>query len=51
MKFRRRYDFGKLFHISRFDIDDIEALVLDVKIPEVDSEIVATDECLSIAID
>ena len=51
MEFRSRDDLCKLFHVGRLDINNVEALVLDVEVPEVDSQIVATNECLSIAVD
>jgi hypothetical protein len=44
-------DLSELFHVRWFDIDNIEALVLNVEIPEVDSEIVGTDKGLAITID
>ncbi len=51
MKFCSCYNFRKLFHICRFDIDDIEALILDVQIPEIDSQVVAADKGLAITVD
>lgn len=51
MKFSCRDHLCQLFHICWLDVDDIEALVLDVQIPQVDTEIITTDECLPIAID
>ncbi len=44
------YDLCELFHVCRFDVDDVEALILNVEIPEVDSKIVTADECLAIAV-
>lgn len=44
-------DFGEFFHVRRLDVDDVEALILDVKVPEIDAEVVAADEGLSVAID
>ena len=51
MEFCSSNNFSELFHINRLDVNDIEALVLNVKIPKVYSEVVTTDKCLSIAID
>lgn len=51
MKFSSCDDLRKLLHVGRLDIDNVEALVLDVEVPKVDSQIIATDERLSIAID
>lgn len=43
-------DFCQLLHIRRFDIHNIEALVLDVEVPQVDSEIVAADKGLAVTV-
>src|SRR2546423_13552368 len=51
MKFRSRYHFCEFFHVRRFDINDVEALVLYVQVPEVDAKVITTDKCLSIAVD
>jgi hypothetical protein len=51
MEFRSRYHFRQLFHVCRFDVNDIEALVLDVQIPKVDAKIVTANKRFSIAID
>jgi len=51
MEFRSRYHFCQLFHVCRFDVNDIEALVLNVQIPKVDAKIVAANKRLSIAVD
>ena len=50
MKFGRGDDLGKLLHVSWLDVDDVEALVLDIQIPEVDSKIVTADKGLAIAV-
>ena len=47
----RRYDFRKLFHISRFDVNDVEALILYIEVPEIDSKVVTADEGLAVAVD
>lgn len=51
VKFSRCNDFCELFHVSRLDIDDIETLVLDVKVPQIYSQVIRADECLSITVD
>jgi hypothetical protein len=51
MEFGSRYHLGELFHIRWLDINNIEALVLDVKIPEIYSQVVAANESLPIAVD
>ena len=50
MKLCRRDDFCQFLHICRFDINNIEALVLDVEIPHVNPKIVTADKCLSITV-
>jgi hypothetical protein len=40
----------KLLHVRWLDVDNVEALVLDVEVPEVNPQIVATDERLSITV-
>jgi len=44
-------DFGQFLHICRLYINDVEALVLDIEIPQIDPEIVTADEGFAIAID
>ena len=44
-------DLSQFLHVGRLDIDNIKALVLNVEVPEVDSEVIAADECLTIAVD
>lgn len=36
---------------NSLDVNDLEALVVNIQIPEIDSKIITTDEKLSIAID
>jgi hypothetical protein len=43
-------DLGELLHVGRLYINDVEALVLDVEIPQVDAKIVAADEGLPVAV-
>ena len=51
MEFRRSDDLCELLHVRRLYIDDVEALVLDVEIPEVNAQVVAADERLPITVD
>lgn len=51
MEFGCCNDLGEFFHVSWFDVNDIEALILDVEIPEIDPQVVTTDEGLSVAVD
>lgn len=46
-----RDDLGQLLHIGGLDINDIEALILYVQVPEVDAQIIAADVRLSITVD
>lgn len=50
MEFSCSDDFCELLHVGRLDVDNVEALVLDVQVPEIDSQVIATDESLSIAV-
>lgn len=50
MELCRGNDLGQFFHICWLDVDYVEALVLDIKIPKVDSKIVATDEGFAVAV-
>lgn len=51
VKFGGGNDLGQLFHISGFDVHDIEALILDIQVPEVDSQIIAAYESFAVAVD
>ena len=44
-------DFSELFHIDGLDVDDVEALVADVEVPEVDTKVVCADVRLAIRVD
>lgn len=44
-------DLGEFLHVGRFDIHNVEALVLDVEVPQVDPEIVTADKGLAITVD
>lgn len=37
MEFGSSNDFSELFHVGWLDIDNVEALVLDVEIPKIDA--------------
>lgn len=43
-------DLGKFLHVGRLDIHNVEALVLDVEVPQIDPEIVTADEGLAITV-
>lgn len=43
-------DLRQLLHVCRFDIHNVETLVLDVEVPQVDSEIVTADKGLAITV-
>jgi hypothetical protein len=51
MEFRSSYDFSQLFHVCWFDVYNVEALILDVQIPKINSKVVAADESLAITVD
>ena len=51
MEFGGRDHFRQLLHVRRLDIDDVEALILNIKVPQVHAQIVATDECFPVAVD
>ena len=43
-------DLGQFFHVCWLDIHDVETLVLNVQIPEVDSQVITADVGLAVAI-
>lgn len=51
MEFSSSNDLGQLFHVDWLNVDDVKALIANIKIPQVDSEIVCADVCLSIRVD
>ena len=51
MEFGSSNDFGELFHVCRFNVHNVETLVLNIEIPQIDAEIVTADEGLTIAVD
>lgn len=44
-------DFSQLLHVRRLDVDNVEALILNVEIPKIDTEVVTADKGLTIAVD
>lgn len=46
-----RDDFRELLHVRRFDVHNVKALILDIKVPEVDPKIVAADKRLAVTVD
>lgn len=50
MKFCSRDDFCQFFHIGWFNVHNIEALILNIQVPKIYSQIITADECLSIAV-
>ena len=50
MEFSGSNDFGELFHVGRFDIDNVKALVLDIEVPKVDTKIITAYEGLSVTV-
>src|ERR1700753_3523132 len=51
MKLRRCDDLCQLLHVRGLDIDDVEALVLDIEIQKIYPQVVGGDESLAIAVD
>ena len=51
MELRGRNNLSQLLHVCGFDVDYVEALVLDVEVPEVDPQIIAANERFAIAVD
>ena len=41
----------ELLHVGRLDVDNVKALVLNVKVPEIYAQIIAANERFSIAVD
>ena len=50
MELSGRDDLGQLLHVCGLDVNDIEALVLNVEVPQVDPEVVAADEGFPVAV-
>ncbi len=51
MKLGSGNDLGQFLHVGWFDVDNVEALILDVEIPQVDAEIITADEGLAVTVD
>ena len=51
MELRSCDDFSELFHVRRLDIDNVEALILDIEVPEVYPQVIRADVGFSIAVD
>lgn len=43
-------DLGEFLHVRWLDIHNVEALVLNVEVPQVDAEVIATDKGLAVAV-
>lgn len=43
-------DLGQLLHVGRLDVNNVEALILDVEVPQVDAQVVTADIGLAIAV-
>lgn len=50
VKLSRRDDLGQFLHVGGLDVDDVEALVLYIEVPEVDAQVVTADKRLSVAV-
>lgn len=51
VKLRRCNYFCKLLHVCRFDIHNVEALVLNIQVPQVDPQIITAYEGLPVTVD
>lgn len=51
VEFCGRNNLSQLLHVRWLDIDDVEALILNIQVPEVYPQIIGRDERLSIAVD
>ena len=45
-KYKTEPRLGKVLHVWRFYVDDGEALICDVQVPQVHPQVICTDECL-----
>lgn len=50
MELGRGNDFGELFHIRGLDIHNVEALVLNIEVPQVHTEIITADKGFTITV-
>lgn len=44
------YHLGQLLHVGWLDVDNVEALVLYIQVPEVDAQIITADKRLPVAV-
>lgn len=51
VEFGGRDNFCELLHVGWLDVDNVEALVLNVQVPKIDAQVVTTDVSLTVAID
>jgi hypothetical protein len=51
MEFSSCDNFGEFFHVSGLDINNVEALILDVQVPKVDSQIITANKGLPVTVD
>jgi hypothetical protein len=50
VKLCRRYDFGELLHVCGLDVNNVEALILNVQVPEVNPKVVTANKRFTIAV-
>lgn len=50
MEGSRGNNFGELLHVGRFDVNNVEALIRNLHVPQVNAEIVSRDIGLSITV-
>ena len=50
MKFCSGDDFGEIFHVGWFDVDDVEGIVGFFEVPDVDAEVVGREEGLVVGV-
>ncbi|CAF3575280.1 unnamed protein product [Fusarium graminearum] len=43
--------FGQFLHVCGLDINNVEALILNIEVPKIDSQIIAADKGFSVTID
>ena len=51
MKLSGRDNLCELLHVGWLDVDNCKTFVLNVEVPKIDAQVIATYECLSIAVD
>lgn len=50
VELRSRNHFRQLLHVCGFDIDNVETLVLNIKVPQIDSEVITTNKSFPVAV-